>query len=272
MLSGAKRTLLRTDNHAFMENDVNRRLEVEAAHQDARVKLETEEPRDRFYYLVSQAFRDYQGAVNSQTGKRVVVTGCSEGGVTPLARAGNRVTGVDISPEALRRLDAAIEREGLSDRADTQLMNAEDLDFPEHSLDAIVCTGVLHHLDIPVTLRSWNRVLKPDGCVYMLEPMAYHPAIALYRRLTPALRTEDEHPLKVSDIRLLRESFEVVKVKSYAMTTVASLPFAYLPGMRWLRDGTKAALTVVDKILWGILPPLRYFAWTWYIECRNPKD
>lgn len=95
------------------------------------------------------------------------MVGCSAGGVTPSARKGAIVHGIDIADEAIKRLQAAIERENLSHIAKATLMDAEDLTLQDKSFDVICCTGVLHHLDIDKAAASWSRKLKPEGSVYM---------------------------------------------------------------------------------------------------------
>jgi len=125
------------------------------------------------------------------------------GGVTPLARLGATVTGIDIADEAIKDY-VTITQEGLQNRASCVVMDGEELGFPSNTFDVICCTGVLHHLNIRKAASSWAKVLKPDGRVAMIEPLAYHPLVMLYRFATPSLRTRDEHPLAPRDIRVLK--------------------------------------------------------------------
>src|SRR5262245_3300223 len=146
------------------------RLRKEAEFQNQRVKnigVGRAEPRDRFYYLADRAGQHYEDLFEDVEGKSILVVGCSAGGVTPLARKGALVQGIDIADEAIKRLQAAIERENLSHAAKATLMDAENLAMEDRSLDIICCTGVLHHLDIEKAASSWSRKLKSDGSVYM---------------------------------------------------------------------------------------------------------
>ena len=104
------------------------------------------------------------------------MVGSSDGGVTPLARRGVYVEGTDISPVSIEKLQKAIDREGLGEYASARIMNAENLTYPDASIDVITCSGVLHHVDTERALRSWARCLKPGGAVLMFEPLALHPA------------------------------------------------------------------------------------------------
>ena len=250
------------------------RIKNEAAFQNARVVARTTgdtEPRDRFYYLADRAYAQYRQTLSDVKGKHILVVGCSEGGVTPLARCGAHVTGIDISEEAIRLLDRAITEEGLMACASTQLMNAENLSFPPNSFDVIACTGVLHHLNVELAASSWAAALKPDGFVTMLEPMARHPLAAIYRLLTPNMRTPDEHPLAPNDIATLHRHFSQVTVQGFALSSVLSVMFAYLPRSHRLRDWTCRQLERVDQRLLKIIPSLSYYCWTSVIVCRGPR-
>jgi SAM-dependent methyltransferase len=70
------------------------------------------------------------------------------------------------------------------------VMDAESLGFDEGSFDVVVGSGILHHL----ALRQ-SRVLRPDGCAVFVDPLGHNIFIRLYRKLTPSMRTADEHPL-----------------------------------------------------------------------------
>ena len=53
-----------------------------------------------------------------------------------------------------------------------------------------------------------SRRWRPTGAVFY-EPLGTNPMIRLYRRLTPRLRSADEHPLVDADVALARRSFAV---------------------------------------------------------------
>ncbi|MCB1255186.1 MAG: methyltransferase domain-containing protein [Austwickia sp.] len=55
-------------------------------------------------------------------------------------------------------------------RADRQL-DIENIDMPEHSLDVVVASHVLEHVDDRAALRSLHRVLKPGGLLVALVPI-----------------------------------------------------------------------------------------------------
>jgi ubiquinone/menaquinone biosynthesis C-methylase UbiE len=78
--------------------------------------------------------------------------------------------GIDISPNMLKRAKARAGR--LNMPVELMLMDAQDMDFPSHSFDAVVSTCVFCSVPDPVQgLREAQRVLKKDGIALFLEHM-----------------------------------------------------------------------------------------------------
>ncbi|MEO8607163.1 MAG: methyltransferase domain-containing protein [Chloroflexota bacterium] len=78
---------------------------------------------------------------------------------------GGRVVGVDLSPEMLARAGEKAAAAGLN-QVTFQQGDAEHLDFPDASFDAVLCSSSLFFMpDMAAALREWRRVLVPDGKV-----------------------------------------------------------------------------------------------------------
>src|SRR5262249_52759948 len=89
---------------------------------------------------------------------------CGLGGMSvELAIHGARVSAFDISDESVRTTRRALEDAGFGRRASVFVMDAENLAFAGNTFDIIVCSGVLHHLDLERAYRELARVLKPEG-------------------------------------------------------------------------------------------------------------
>ncbi len=251
------------------------KLKAEAEYQNKRSRGELERHnvrRGKFYYLIKNAWVLYHKVMDENTkDKRIIVVGCAEGGVTPLAKKGAKmVLGIDIADEPVKKLNESIKAEGLEDRAKAIVGNAEQLDLPEQSYDLICCSGVLHHLDVELSMQSWSKTLTKDGLVLMMEPMAMNPIIYLYRVLTPSMRTDDEHPLLPKDIKVLRKYFNKVTVNGFVLTSIFSLIFAYLPNIFSLKEKTFKMLESLDRGLLKIFPGLVYLCWTSIIVLEEP--
>lgn len=258
-----------------MDKQTEERLKREAEFQDKRtesIESGAEEARSKFYYLMENAVSCYESTLfdTDQSGEKIVVVGCSTGSVTPLARLGGEVIGIDISTSSINSLNKAIKEEGLESKASAVIMNAEDLDFDDNSIDTICCSGVLHHLEVEKSIKSWAKVLKAGGRIRMIEPMALNPLIAFYRYLTPSMRTVDEHPLKPKDIKILRDNYQEVEIKGFVLTSLLSLIWAYLPNIFDMRAKSYNTLENLDKILLKLFPFLIYLCWAAVIEVRKP--
>jgi ubiquinone/menaquinone biosynthesis C-methylase UbiE len=80
--------------------------------------------------------------------------------IAPRAR---EVVAVDLAPEMVERARVLFASRGLPN-ARTLPMDAEALDFPDRSFDAVTCRIAPHHfIDIGLALREIARVLRPSG-------------------------------------------------------------------------------------------------------------
>jgi len=257
-----------------MSQSNDHRLQNEARFQDSKMQrtLEGEQEfRDRFYFINKEAFAKYDSFLQGLAGRRVLVVGSSDGGVTPLARQKVYVDGIDISPVSIDKLNSAIAKEGLTEYANARVMNAEALDYPDASIDVISCSGVLHHLDTEKALRSWARCLKDDGSVILFEPLALHPIAAVFRLFTPSLRTPDEHPLRSRDFKLMRKYFRSAEVHYYGLTTVVCAGLALMPGARHLSGNLLPGFESLDRWLMRVMPFTRHFCWLSVARLRLPQ-
>lgn len=105
-------------------------------------------------------------------GGKVLEVGCGIGTDTiNFARAGARVTAVDLSEESLNIARQRAEVYGLADRITFVQANAEKLTeyVPVESYDLIYSFGVLHHTpDPPAAIRQILRYMDRDSCFKMM--------------------------------------------------------------------------------------------------------
>jgi ubiquinone/menaquinone biosynthesis C-methylase UbiE len=178
-----------------------------------------------------------------------------------------RVVGIDISPLSIQNCQARARDEGLSDIANFAVMDAEALEFPDDSFDFIMEYGVLHHLDLPKAMAELARVLTPSGRIVCTETLGHNPAIKLYRKMTPSLRTawEVEHILTHASFDVIRRHFRKVEMHFFHLATLGAVPFRRTPVFSVVLHSLRA----VDAILLR-LPWVQWHAWQVVFRLSEP--
>ena len=119
---------------------------------------------------------------------RVLEIGLGQGAESEgLIRRGARWTGIDLTPEAVRRVSLRLKLHGLSYEGITQA-SATAIPFPDESFDLVFSHGVLHHIpDIDVAQAEIARVLRPGGrlvaMLYARRSLNYVVSISMVRRM-----------------------------------------------------------------------------------------
>lgn len=243
------------------------RLEREAAFHDRAFAERTRAAAGKFYAITASSKGLYRELIlRGCAGRQVLEYGCGTGShAFELAATGAQVAGIDISPEGITQARLRAAAEGLENRLSLQVMNAEALDFPAASFDLVCGSGILHHLDLKRALAELRRVLKPGGRAVFFEPLGHNPLIALYRRLTPAMRSADECPLRWAELQWIARHFVRAEFRFFHLTSLAAVPFRKIPGFGALLE----VLEALDRQLFRV-PFLRKQAWIAVLELEGP--
>jgi SAM-dependent methyltransferase len=159
-------------------------------------------------------------ALGNLHGRTLLDVGCGLGEASVyFALLGADVTATDISPgmcDAARRL---AEVNGV--KIHTHVSAADDLGLPaDKQFDVIYTGNTLHHVDLAATMPRLLKHLKPDGMFVSWDPVAYNPVINVYRRRAMQVRTEDEHPLRLRDIRAVQAHFRESHTRWFWLSTL----------------------------------------------------
>src|SRR5215216_2276881 len=233
-------------------------------------KAFSEGTRDRavkFYTTVSKSRDFYDEFLRDHClSKDVLEYGCGPGyEALFIAKSAFSVTGIDISDTAIEQATEMARQEQI-DNATFRTMDAEAMDFNDESFDLICGMGILHHLDLDKSLREIARTLRPGGKAIFIEPLGHNPIINLYRKITPDLRTEDEHPLLTKDLKLMKSYFNRIEPHYFHFHSILAAPFRKLPGYRLLLK----TFDTVDRALFKLLPFTKKYAWQVVVVLSQP--
>lgn len=219
-------------------------------------------------------------------GKRVLDLGCGSGDAALyFASRGAESCCCDISQGMT---DLVRKRAGMNNLTlHAETCGAESLSFPDNHFDYVYAHGVLHHVaDRQLAYRDIRRVLKPGGAVYAVEPLKGNPAIWIYRLMATKMRSDDEAPLSVGEVKNLARHFTDCRAQSFWLMTQSLFIKYYLvdrvhpndsPYWKMIFAETDASLRwwkplqAIDKVLTR-LPLLRRWAYTMVLSGRKPSD
>ena len=114
-------------------------------------------------------------------GSTILDIGCSQGIVSILlARAGKKVTGIDIDGDSIEYAKEELAAESDSTRERLTLIHGDALQqaFEEHSFDTVIIEQLIEYVPEPEALLDLaRRVCKPDGRVIITTPFGLpeHP-------------------------------------------------------------------------------------------------
>jgi ubiquinone/menaquinone biosynthesis C-methylase UbiE len=227
---------------------------------------------NRKFYSTTEKSDQYitQWMAENAPGKIVLDYACGDGGTSfHLAEVGAMLCiGLDISPVSIGNCRIVAKCKGI-DNTFFVVGDCEKTEFPDNSVDVIVCTGMLHHLDLSYAFPEMRRILKPGGVCLALEALGYNPIIKLYRAMTPNLRTEWEkaHILSLKDVRFAQRFFNIENVCYWHLLSIGATPFRRFKAMKYILN---VANTLDDLIL--RVPFLQRMAWMFSFELHKPLD
>jgi len=143
------------------------------------------------------------------------------------ALQGADVTALDISPGMIETTLKLGKRYGVELKGVVSV--AEGLNVPSESYDLVYIANAVHHVqDRASMFNEIRRILKPGGRFFSYDPLAYNPAINIYRRMATAVRTSDEQPLTRADVKLASRYFSNFGHREFWIASLALFAKYYL--------------------------------------------
>jgi SAM-dependent methyltransferase len=209
----------------------------------------------KFYSISDVSERCYRECILERGGHDVLEIGCGRGSVASLLGSAVNFTAIDISDVAVQQTAEVCREAGIA--GSYLLMNAEETAFADDSFDLICGTGILHHLNLTKACAEIRRILRPGGSAVFIEPLGHNPFINLFRKLTPRIRSADEHPLLSKDLDDIRAQFPQLELRYFCLTSLAAVPFR-----KWkIFPAVKNSLQRADDLLFRMIPGSGRYAW-----------
>jgi 2-polyprenyl-3-methyl-5-hydroxy-6-metoxy-1,4-benzoquinol methylase len=191
-------------------------------------------------------------------GKRVLDVGCGDGrNAVLLAKLGARVTGIDISPGAIRFAQDRAKANDVADSVNFICSPLEEANIPDGSFDVIWGDCILHHLlatleDVLQRLSTWA---KPGATMLFSEPVNFNNTLRRLRLKIPIVTeaTPDERPLEPCEIRLVNQFLPDMSLRFYSLFT--RVDRFLLPGFNYERASLprRATFNALAMIDYGLL-------------------
>lgn len=175
---------------------------------------------------------------------KVLDAGCGYGQWSAaLSKLNQEVYSVDISPTRLLTAKHFLSSMG-SSNANFSYASLDDLPFPSNYFDSVFCYSVFMFTDMPKTLEEFNRVLKPNGKLYLNTD-----TLGWYAHLLIDVRQDRIDALKMIARTILGKTKKIVVRESWLLMQLARTGFnivdigsegetSFLPNQSMVRPGS----------------------------------
>jgi ubiquinone/menaquinone biosynthesis C-methylase UbiE len=216
-------------------------------------------------------------------GKKLLELGCGAGEASVyFAKKGADVTATDISNEMLEVVKKVAAKHSV--QVETLKAYSHTVEVEDETFDIVYAANLLHHVDIETTLKEALRVLKEGGLFVSWDPLYHNPLIHIYRNMATKVRTEDEHPIKMSELELFDRFFPSVEYDTaWFFTLWIFIKFFLIDRVDpnkeryWKKiltdakelEKTYTLLEKVDRLFFNILPFMRRYCWNIIIIAKK---
>jgi ubiquinone/menaquinone biosynthesis C-methylase UbiE len=194
-------------------------------------------------------------------GKKVLELACGAGhGSCDLAGRGAEVCAVDLSEVGLKKTISLAGANDRGDRVRAVLARADQLPFADESFDIVFAQNFLMHVSPREVGREMWRVLRPHGKVVVVEPLAHHPLLRIYRLCFSDYRKTRPKWATHTDIRELSAAFGEVRIRMFYLAAAAA-GLGFIQRHPRLLAPTFTVLDAVDRLATRVAPSVSRFAW-----------
>lgn len=218
----------------------------------------------KFYSITESSSSYIEGFLKKTVKDRIFLDFACGNGSAAIACAQQGAlfsVGLDISDVSVKNAKQAARAfpEEISKRLFFYQGDCEDTNLPSSSIDIVLCSGMLHHLNLDKAYAELSRIIVPGGLIVGMEALGHNPFFQAYRDFTPHLRTrwEASHIMKIVDIKkAVTFGFDVLEMKFWHFFELLAVPFRGRREFKWVQ----AAGFSIDQLFFR-LPFCKNLAW-----------
>lgn len=164
----------------------NRKKEEAAFHDyirsDEAIQSNPETQRNLKFYKITEKSKNYvrNWLRKHVIGKVFLDYACGEGRHSEdiLQYSSPRLLiGLDISPDSVKMCQDKIKKLKISKKAYFIQGDCENTELPDNSIDVVLCSEMLHHLELKKAFKELYRICTPGGRVFCCEALGINPII-----------------------------------------------------------------------------------------------
>ena len=198
--------------------------------------------------------------LNLREGQLILDMGCGEGrhSIGALLETPANIVGMDLSFEDLKTAQSRLKDFDTSELRTSctfGLGNINDIPFEDSSLDAVICSEVLEHVDSPnESVKELVRVLKPGGVMALSVPR-YLPELICWKLSKEYSKTPGGHVriFKHKELKNLAIS-NGLEYKSFHWAHGLHSPYWWLQCLFWKTKENSFLIRQYHKLLvWDLM-------------------
>ena len=197
--------------------------------------------------------------------KTVLEYGCGDGNNTLiLALRDAKVKALDISPDLIEIAKKRLEVNHVKGDVEFIVGSAHEIPLPDESVDIVFGMAILHHLDLELSAKEVNRVLKKGGKAIFKEPVRNSRIVKFARKLVPYKAPDIspyERPLTDKELEIFGNEFSSYASRGFTLPTTEFLEKFHL-----FQGAVKRISSQLDQSAMNIIPALKHFAGTRVVE------
>lgn len=232
---------------------------------------------DPFFGRAISFALDNIGDIND---KNIVDVGCGNGDMSVFfALRGANVVGIDIEANVLEEAKALALKQNIKDKCIFLNASAESIPIESESIDIIFSKSTIQYMNREDALAEYNRIIKPDGIIVLLENLPFNPFINIYRlrrRLFARTPSEIRYVnsvrgyLTLTEVENFKHSFQEVTHREYHLFSMFAIYL--LPYESKIIKTIYSLLICLDNLFLDRVYFTRYLAWYTAVICRKKRS